>query len=104
MSANQTVFSIELQQLYRSVYKGEEQSQNHLYNCFAPKMFGVCLRYCRNREEAEEILQEGFMKVFEFIHQFKFEGSFEGWIRKIMVNCALQTIPFSNHNYALFLK
>jgi RNA polymerase sigma-70 factor (ECF subfamily) len=53
-------------------------------------MFMVCLRYAKSREEAEEILQEGFMKVFEFLHQFKFAGSFEGWIRKIMVNCALQ--------------
>lgn len=53
-------------------------------------MFVVCLRYSRNREEAEEILQEGFMKVFEYLHQFKFAGSFEGWVRKIMVNCALQ--------------
>ena len=90
MSANQTVSSIELQQLIQECIEGDRQSQNRLYNCFAPKMFGVCLRYCRNREEAEEILQEGFMKVFEFIHQFKFQGSFEGWIRKIMVNCALQ--------------
>ena len=55
-----------------------------------PKMFVVCLRYSKNREEAEEILQEGFIKVFEFIHQYKFNGSFEGWVRKIMVNCALQ--------------
>lgn len=54
------------------------------------KMFVVCLRYSKNREEAEEVLQEGFMKVFEFIHQYKFAGSFEGWMRKIMVNCALQ--------------
>ena len=50
----------------------------------------VCLRYAKNREEAEEILQEGFIRVFDFIHQFKFAGSFEGWMRKIMVNCALQ--------------
>jgi RNA polymerase sigma-70 factor (ECF subfamily) len=53
-------------------------------------MFAVCLRYSKNKEEAEEILQEGFMKVFTHLHQFNFEGSFEGWIRKIMVNCALQ--------------
>ncbi|MBL7745104.1 MAG: RNA polymerase sigma factor [Chitinophagaceae bacterium] len=53
-------------------------------------MFVVCLRYAKNREEAEEILQEGFLKVFQFLHQFRQEGSFEGWIRKIMVNCALQ--------------
>ena len=50
----------------------------------------VCLRYAKNQEEAEEILQEGFMRVFDYIHQFKFAGSFVGWMRKIMVNCALQ--------------
>lgn len=54
------------------------------------KMFIVCLRYSKSREEAEEILQEGFMKVFEFMHQYKSTGPFEGWMRKIMVNCALQ--------------
>jgi RNA polymerase sigma factor (sigma-70 family) len=53
-------------------------------------MMVVCLRYSKNREEAEEVLQEGFLKVFDKISQFKGEGSFEGWIRKIMVNCALQ--------------
>jgi RNA polymerase sigma factor (sigma-70 family) len=54
------------------------------------KMFVVCLRYSKSREEAEEVLQEGFIKVFECIHQYSFAGSFEGWVRKIMVNCALQ--------------
>jgi RNA polymerase sigma-70 factor (ECF subfamily) len=52
-------------------------------------MFVVCQRYAKNREEAEDILQEGFVKVFEHLHQFKFAGSFEGWVRRIMVNCAL---------------
>jgi len=50
----------------------------------------VCMRYSKNLEEAEEILQDGFIRVFKFIAQFKHEGSFEGWMRKIMVNCALQ--------------
>ena len=70
--------------------RGDRQSQSHLYALLMQKMFVVCLRYSKNREEAEEILQEGFIKVFEFIHQYKFAGSFEGWVRKIMVNCALQ--------------
>ena len=61
-----------------------------LYEMFVPKMFVVCLRYARSKEEAEEILQEGFLRTFRFLHQFKHEGSLEGWIRKIMVNCALQ--------------
>ncbi len=53
-------------------------------------MFLVCLRYCTNREEAEDVLQEGFMKVFDFLHQYKNKGSFEGWMRKIMIHCALR--------------
>ena len=53
-------------------------------------MFSVCFRYSRNREEAEDILQEGFLKVFEKMHTFKREGSLEGWIRRIMVNTAIQ--------------
>jgi RNA polymerase sigma-70 factor (ECF subfamily) len=53
-------------------------------------MFAVCLRYSRNREEAEDILHEGFLKVFENIGKFRKEGSLEGWIRKIMYNTAIQ--------------
>ena len=48
------------------------------------------MRYSKNREEAEEIMQEGFVQVFKSLHNFKYAGSFEGWIRKIMVNCAIQ--------------
>ncbi|CAN5369032.1 RNA polymerase sigma factor [soil metagenome] len=76
--------------LIQDCIKGNRQAQSQLYELFATKMFSVCLRYSKNKEEAEEILQEGFMKVFTFLHQFNFEGSFEGWVRKIMVNCALQ--------------
>ncbi len=68
---------------------GDRAFQTRLYNLFAPKMMGVCLRYARSREEAEEILQEGFLRVFSYINTFKGAGSFEGWIRKIMVNAAL---------------
>lgn len=57
---------------------------------FAPKMFGVCLRYSKNTAEAEDNLQEGFIKVFAAIKGFRHEGSFEGWMRRIMVNVALE--------------
>ena len=83
--------------LIKGCIKGDRYSQSKLYELFAPKMFIVCLRYAMNREEAEEILQEGFLKVFEYIHQFRFAGSFEGWIRKIMVNCALQKYRSKPH-------
>jgi RNA polymerase sigma-70 factor (ECF subfamily) len=85
------------QLLIEGCIKGDRFSQSRLYNLYNQKMFLVCLRYARNREEAEEILQEGFMKVFEFIHQYKFSGSFEGWMRKIMVNCALQKYRSKTH-------
>jgi len=80
----------QIEQLIEGCINGHRQSQNHLYVILMPKMFGVCLRYSKNREEAEEILQEGFIRVFEYMHQYNFAGSFEGWVRKIMVNCALQ--------------
>ena len=80
----------QLEQLIEGCINGHRQSQNRLYAVLMPKMFGVCLRYSKTREEAEEILQEGFIRVFEFIHQYNFAGSFEGWVRRIMVNCALQ--------------
>lgn len=78
------------EQLIEACLKGDRQSQSRLYNTYKQQMFIICLRYSKSREEAEEILQEGFMKVFEFLHQYKSFGPFEGWMRKIMVNCALQ--------------
>ena len=73
---------------------GSRRAQSDLYKRFASKMFGVCLRYSRSREEAEDILQEGFLKVFGRINQYGDKGSFEGWVRKIMVNTAI------NHYHA----
>ena len=76
--------------LIQACIDGDRQSQNRLYAAFAPKMFAICLRYCKNREEAEEILQEGFVQVFRSLKNFKYQGSFEGWVRKIMVYSAIQ--------------
>ena len=70
--------------------KGDRKMQRELYQRFAPKMYGVCLRYAGNAEEAEDILQEGFIKVFNKIGSFRNEGSFEGWIRRIFVNTAIE--------------
>ena len=91
----------ELNQLIQLCIKGERYSQSRLYALLAPKMFVVCLRYSKNREEAEETLQEGFMKMFENLQQFKFAGSFEGWVRKIMVNCALQKFRGKSQLHAI---
>ena len=64
--------------------------QYELYQRFAPKMYGVCLRYAGKAEEAEDILQEGFIKVFNKMSSYRGEGSFEGWIRRIFVNTAIE--------------
>jgi RNA polymerase sigma-70 factor (ECF subfamily) len=89
MSINQTEHLEETRQLIKSCLAEDRNAQRNLYELFAPKMFGVCLRYAKNREEAEDIMQEGFMHVFKSLQNFKFSGSFEGWVRKIMVHCAI---------------
>lgn len=67
---------------------GNPKAQRALFDKFAPKMLAVCVRYMNNKEAAEDVLQDGFVKVFNKLKDFKQEGSLEGWIRKIMVNTA----------------
>ena len=90
MLITQTDILEQINQLIQECMEGNRLSQNQLYKLFAPKMFAVCLRYAKNREEAEEIVQEGFVQVFKSLKNFRHEGSFEGWVRKIMVYCAIQ--------------
>jgi RNA polymerase sigma-70 factor (ECF subfamily) len=68
---------------------GKREFQELLYKKHSGKMFALCLRYVRNREEAEDVLQDGFVTVFKNIKNFRRDGSFEGWIRRIIVNTAL---------------
>lgn len=75
--------------LVKACLKGQLHAQKELYEHFAPKMLGVCYRYTRSIRDAEDILQEGFAKVFHSLHQYKFEGELGAWIRRIMVNTAL---------------
>ncbi len=67
-------------------------AQEALYNRFSPRMLGVCYRYARNKEDAEDMLQEGFMKVYSQIHQYRGVGALEGWIRKIMVHTCINVL------------
>ncbi len=76
-------------QLIKALRKADQKAQRQLYEKYASRMLGVCRRYISDPMAAEDILVEGFMKVFDKIDQFKSEGSFEGWIRRIMVNEAL---------------
>lgn len=78
-------------ELIRGCVDNDVQYQKVLYEMYATKMMGVSLRYCNSRMEAEDVLQDAFIKVFDKIKTFKGEGSFEGWIRKIVVFTALKS-------------
>ena len=77
------------QRLVKECLKGKPQAQRELYEHFAEIMLGVCYRYTRSVRDAEDVLQEGFIKVFHHLKQYKQEGELEAWIRRIMVNTAL---------------
>lgn len=89
MPANNKDLPNSLQVIIRGCLAGNRGDQAKLYHLYASKMMGVCMWYAHNREEAEEILQDGFMRVFTYLHHYNGEGLFDGWIRKIMVNAAL---------------
>ncbi|HEY0751343.1 MAG TPA: RNA polymerase sigma factor [Chitinophagaceae bacterium] len=86
-SSNQIISEADL---IAGCLQGDRKLQHELYDRFAAKMFGVCLRYAGSTEEAEDILQEGFIKVFKKISSYRGDGSFEGWIRRIFVNTAIE--------------
>jgi RNA polymerase sigma factor (sigma-70 family) len=79
-----------LHKVIRGCQENKPGAQRELYDMFKTKMFGICMRYAGNYDDAQDILQDGFIKVFDKIHQFGFKGAFEGWIRKVMVNTALE--------------
>lgn len=72
--------------------KNNAAAQEALYNNLSPKMLGVCYRFAKNREDAEDMLQEGFIKVFSQIHQYRNEGALEGWIRRIVVHTCINIL------------
>ncbi|PVD49900.1 RNA polymerase subunit sigma-70 [Terrimonas sp.] len=76
--------------LIKGCIAGERRMQEILYQRFSPKMYAVCLRYANKAEDAQDILQDGFVKVFKNLHMYRGEGSFEGWIRRIFVNTAIE--------------
>ncbi len=89
------------EKLIRSCQKGDSTAQREIYNKYSGKMMGVCLRYINSRFEAEDILINGFMKVFDKIGQYKHEGSFEGWVRKIMVN---ESLGYIRKNKSIYME
>jgi RNA polymerase sigma factor (sigma-70 family) len=86
---NSKIFVEKLKKIIQGCLDNNRQSQSELYKMFAGKMYGVCLRYARDHSDAQDVLQEGFVKVFRNLHEFKWSGSFEGWMKRIFVNHAL---------------
>ena len=72
--------------------KNNASAQEAFYNKFSPKMLGVCYRFAKNREDAEDMLQEGFIKIFTQLHQYRNEGALEGWIRRIIVHTCINVL------------
>lgn len=72
--------------------QNDPAAQRELYSRFAPKMLPVCYRFGQNREDAEDMLQEGFIKIFTQIHTFQNRGAFEGWVRRIMVHTCINVL------------
>lgn len=70
--------------------KGKSRYQEELYRLLAPRMYGLCLKYSNDKDDAKDIMQDGFIKVFQKIDQYSTKGSFEGWVRRIMINTALE--------------
>lgn len=91
----------ELQIIVSGCIKGKRKYQKQLFEMYYGKMMGVCMRYAKNQDEAQDMVQNGFIKIFKKLDVYNFEGSLEGWIRRIMVNTAIDQIrknkrdPFS---------
>lgn len=80
------------EQMLAGSIKNNAAAQEELYHRFSPRMLGVCYRFAKNREDAEDMLQEGFIKVFTQLHQYRNEGALEGWIRRIVVHTCINIL------------
>ena len=90
-----------LEEIINGCKAGNVKDQERLFNLYSETMFGVCLYYSRDTSEAEDLLHDGFLKIFQHIHTFRYQGSFEGWMRRIMVNTSLERFRKERHLYSL---
>ncbi|MFA5573899.1 MAG: RNA polymerase sigma factor [Brumimicrobium sp.] len=82
----------QLKDLIKRCVKHEKSAQEKLFKEFYGKMMGVCMRYTKDQDQAQEVVQQGFIKIFDKLGEFDFKGSFEGWVRRIMVNASIDAI------------
>jgi RNA polymerase sigma-70 factor (ECF subfamily) len=81
---------LDIKQLINDCQKNDRKAQEQLYRLYSPKLFAVCLKYSRNYTEAQDNLQDGFLIIFKKIEQYSFKGSFDGWLKRVMINHVLQ--------------
>ncbi len=87
---------MELDEIIEGCYENSRKHQEALYNLYAAKMLGVCLTYTKDRDLAQDILHDGFFKVFKKFHQYDASWSLQGWIRRVIVNTAIDHFRKSN--------
>jgi len=87
--------------LIKRCRKNDGKAQEAVYNKYSTRMLGVCIRYVKDADQAEDVMIDGFVKVFNKIDQFKHQGSFEGWIRRIMVN---ESLTYIRKNKSMYLE
>lgn len=87
-----------LKKLISGCLKNNRRAQEELFKLYYGKMLGVCMRYISDRDSAEDVLQDGFIKIFDKLKAFNYEGSFEGWMRRIIANTAIDSIRKSKKN------
>lgn len=85
------------EQLVKACLDGNKAAQRQFYELYARRMMGLCLRYAVSTEEAEDFLQDGFIKIFEKLHSFEFRGPLGGWVRRIMLNTVLDRLRRDIH-------
>ena len=92
--------SINDDEMIAGCLRGKREAQHALYAKYSSKMLGICIRYLKDRDEAEDVMIHALMKVFEKLEQFKAEGSFEGWMRRLVVN---ECLTYLRRNKSIFM-
>lgn len=89
----------DINDLVKKCQKKETKAFDDLYKRYSPLIYGICLRYLKNEEEAKDVMQDCFVKIIENIKRYRFDGSFEGWCRRLTVNCILDSLRKKQQNF-----
>lgn len=91
----------QLKILVKKCQRNNRSAQSEIYKLFSDRLFSICLRYSDNYDDAQDVFQDGFIHIFDKIKQYKFKGSFEGWISRVMVNFCIERLRKKNYLYVI---